>query len=83
MLDSCADVSILRMRLGQLFVSFSSLLFVLVSKTKLQEPVQKNDGLFKLSKLLMDQTYPLVALSLFVFVISSLRGVKTLLEVLK
>ena len=83
MLDSSTDVSILRMCLGQLFVSFSSLLFVLVRKTKLQEPVQKHDGLFKLTKLLMDQTYPLVALSLFVFVISSLRGVKTLLEVLK
>ena len=82
MLDSCANVSILRMSLGQLFMSFSSLLLVLVRKTELQEPVQKNDRFFKLPKLLMDQTNPLVALSFFVFVISSLRSVKTLLEVL-
>jgi hypothetical protein len=83
MLDSSADVSILRMCLGQLFVSLSSLLLVLVRKTELQEPVQKHDRLFKFTKLFMDQTYPLVALCLFVFVISSLRSVKTLLEVLQ
>jgi hypothetical protein len=75
MLDSLLNVTILLVGLGQLLVSFTSLIVTLVFFTNVEELCQVLDGKLELTHLFVDKTYLLIALGFFVFVVCSLGSI--------